>query len=112
MFLFYFPPTVTVSHPSRKKKETIAKKIPNFFIVVAFVRKTDKLGKILANIHIIFLIENHLIFTAIIYFRFDENTGYHWQAYFRSSQHSSQNSKNRLDRISLEIVETFKHSSI
>lgn len=99
MFLFSFPPSVTVSHPSRKKKETISKKkIPNFFFVVNFVRKADKLDKILTNIHIIFLIENHLISTAIIHFSFDENTSYHWQAYFRSSQHNSHNFKNQLDR--------------
>lgn len=114
MFLFSFPPSVTVSHPSRKKKKKLMpkkKKIPNFFFVVSSVRKADNVDKSLANIHIIFLTENHLIFTAIIYFSFDENMGYLWQADFRTSQHSSHNSKKQLDRSSTEITETFKHLS-
>lgn len=76
----------------QEKKEPIAN--PNFCIAVGFVGKTDKLHKILANIRIIFLKENHIIFAYYLYFSFDENAGYHWQAYFRSSQHCSHNSKN------------------
>lgn len=62
-FCFPFLPLLTfLIH--QEKKEPIAN--PHFFIVVGFVRKTDKLHKILANIPIIFLKENHIISAAII----------------------------------------------
>lgn len=83
----------------QEEKETIAKKkaqTPLLLLVFnrKFISKTDKLDGILAKIHIFSLIENHLLFTAIIYFSFDKNTGYRWQAYCRISQQSSHNSKN------------------
>lgn len=53
--------SVTVFHPA-KKKELWPKKSQTLFF---FPRKADKLDKILANIHIIFPVENHHIFTSL-----------------------------------------------
>lgn len=70
MFLFAFPPTVA----HQEERETIAQKKPKFHYCCCFVGKTDKWHGILANMYIVFLIENNLLFTAIIYLGFDKKS--------------------------------------
>lgn len=60
MFLFSFPLLFFIQ---QGKKKLWPKKSQTLFFF--FPRKADKLDKILANIHIIFPVENHHIFTSL-----------------------------------------------